>query len=175
MAKLTAKQRQFCLEYIVDFNATEAAIRAGYSAKTATAAAARMLTIVNIASEIQKNIAERRERTKIEADRVLQEMAAIGFSNIKKVASWAANGVTIIDSEDISDDVARAVAQVTERTTSSQYSSSTTINVKMHDKCKALDMMAKHLGMYQETKKDEGAKEADAIPEEQIVQFLKQA
>jgi len=69
---LSPKQKMFVKEYLVDLNATQAAIRAGYSAKTANAAAGRLLTKVSVAAAIQAAKAERAERLEIKADDVLK-------------------------------------------------------------------------------------------------------
>ncbi len=73
MAKpLTAKQEMFCLEYLIDLNATQAAIRAGYSVKTAKDIACENLAKPNIQERIAKAMAERAEKTKIDAAYVLK-------------------------------------------------------------------------------------------------------
>ena len=69
---LSPKQELFVKEYLVDLNATQAAIRAGYSAKTANAAAGRLLVNVSVAAAIQAAKAERMERIEIKADDVLK-------------------------------------------------------------------------------------------------------
>jgi len=71
MSKLTAKQELFCKEYLLDLNATQAAIRAGYSEKTACAIGTENLRKPNIALFIQEAMAERSESTGITADYVL--------------------------------------------------------------------------------------------------------
>ena len=68
---MTPKQRRFCEEYLIDLNATQAAIRAGYSEKTASAASARMLRNVKIAAEISRLKAAKSERTQVTADMVI--------------------------------------------------------------------------------------------------------
>lgn len=68
---LTAKQERFCQEYIIDLNATQAAIRSGYSRHTANEQAERMLVKVSIQRRITELMAERSERTQIDADYVL--------------------------------------------------------------------------------------------------------
>lgn len=73
---LTPKQKRFVEEYLIDLNATQAAIRAGYSAKTAEAAGSRLLRNVNVAIAITAAQAERSEKTKIDADWVLSRLAA---------------------------------------------------------------------------------------------------
>ena len=79
---LTAKQQRFVEEYLIDLNATQAAIRAGYSEKTAYSIGEENLRKPEISFEIQKAMDRRSKRTEITADRVLQEYAKIGFSNI---------------------------------------------------------------------------------------------
>ena len=69
--KLTPKQELFCKEYLVDLNATQAAIRAGYSVKTAKAMGCENLTKPDVAERIQAAMAERSESTGITAEYVL--------------------------------------------------------------------------------------------------------
>ncbi len=69
--KLTAKQQKFCEEYLIDLNATQAAIRAGYSQKTANEQASRMLAKVNIQERIAEKQSEASDRTSITVDFVL--------------------------------------------------------------------------------------------------------
>ena len=69
--KLTAKQARFVAEYLIDLNATQAAIRAGYSKRTARSQGQRLLTNVDIAKAIAAGQAERGKRTEIDADYVL--------------------------------------------------------------------------------------------------------
>ncbi len=71
MSKLTPKQEMFAEEFLIDLNATQAAIRAGYSKRTARSQGQRLLTNVDIAEAIQKAMAERGKRTEVEADYVL--------------------------------------------------------------------------------------------------------
>lgn len=73
MAKLTAKQGRFVEEYLIDLNATQAAIRAGYSAKTAYSIGQENLSKPEIAEAVCEANAQRSERTKIDADYVLQQ------------------------------------------------------------------------------------------------------
>jgi len=75
MAKLNNKQAQFVLEYVKDFNATQAAIRAGYSKKTAGQQGGRLLKNVYLREELSKAIVQRSELTKIDAAWVLAKAA----------------------------------------------------------------------------------------------------
>ena len=78
-AKLTEKQQRFVEEYLIDLNATQAAIRAGYSAKTADQQGSRMLANVKVQQAISVAMAERSKRTGINQDRVVLELARIAF------------------------------------------------------------------------------------------------
>ena len=87
MAKLTAKQKRFVEEYLIDLNATQAAIRAGYKVDNARQTATENLAKPYIAEAIEKALAERSRRTGINQDRVVQELAKIAFVNIADVVN----------------------------------------------------------------------------------------
>lgn len=82
MSDLTAKQRAFVWEYLIDLNATKAAIRAGYSEKTAHSQGPRLLENVGIAASIEKAKAQRSERTQIDADWLLKRLADEAVADI---------------------------------------------------------------------------------------------
>jgi phage terminase small subunit len=92
---LNPKQQRFADEYMVDLNATQAAIRAGYSARSARTQGCRMTTNDNIKNYLQGMLDERAERTKTAADRALEELEVIAHANIE-------NYVRIIDDEKLS-------------------------------------------------------------------------
>ena len=77
MSKLEEKQKMFCKEYLVDFNGTQAAIRAGYSKKTANEQASRMLAKVNVQTYLKHLIEKRNERTKITQDEVIADIIKV--------------------------------------------------------------------------------------------------
>lgn len=83
--ELTDKQARFCEEYLIDLNATQAAIRAGYSEKTAREQAAQNLSKLNIQEKIAELKAERAKRTEMTQDSVIQELAAVARAEIKGV------------------------------------------------------------------------------------------
>ena len=80
--KLTPKQARFVQEYLIDLNAAQAAIRAGYSAKTARVIGHENLTKPDIAAAIKKAMAERAERTELTADWVVDELRKIAGANM---------------------------------------------------------------------------------------------
>ena len=77
MAKMTAKQRRFCDEYLLSLNATQAAIRAGYSKKTAAVIATENLTKPNIVEYIEKRMAEKEKTLIAEQDEVMKSLTAV--------------------------------------------------------------------------------------------------
>ena len=86
--KLTDKQKIFCKEYIKDFNATRAAIAAGYSKKTAYATGAENLRKPQLQKKINEMKAKRAERTQITADNVVKELAKIGFGSEDQIEGF---------------------------------------------------------------------------------------
>lgn len=83
--ELTPKQERFVAEYLIDLNATQAAIRTGYSAKTAASQGARLLKQGGVARAVQAAQQARAVRTEITQDRVLQELARIAFFDIRRL------------------------------------------------------------------------------------------
>lgn len=80
MAKLTPKQKLFVAEYLVDLNATQAAIRAGYSEKRASEIGYQLLQKTTVQAEIQEAMADREERTGVTQDRVVAELERVAFA-----------------------------------------------------------------------------------------------
>jgi len=156
---LTAKQRCFCEEYILDLNAVAAYRRAGYKANddAARANASRLLTKANVQSYIQQLQNDRSVRTLITADRVLQEIARVAFANIKQVASFNRNeGVLFKDSAELTDDETAAIAEVSSKkvvrvTDDGGEIETVDLKMKMHNKIAALDLAARHLGLLEKT------------------------
>lgn len=140
-AKLNTRQLAFCREYIVDFNATQSAIRAGYAEKSARTTASRLLTNDDIQEKIREMIRERNERTMVTADRVVMEFAKIAFSNIHDVATWPDGGSYVRLKPP--DEVDGAIVAEVSNTEAG-------VKVKLHDKMKALEALAKHTGVYDE-------------------------
>lgn len=146
MAKLTPKQLRFVDEYLIDLNATQAAIRAGYSAKTAAQIGERLLRKVEIQAALSERMKEREQRTEITQDMVVAELAKIAFSDQRKVMTWGLSGVKLRDSESLTEDDAAIVSEVSETITAAGGS----LKLKTHDKVKALELLGKHLGMFKD-------------------------
>jgi phage terminase small subunit len=143
--KLTARQRRFVEEYLIDLNATQAAIRAGYSEKNAFKIGARLVQkCTAVKDAIDAALAERSSRTAVTADRVVKELARVAFADPRAVFSWGPDGVLLRDSDELTDDEAAIVAEVSE--TRSETGGS--IKGKLCDKIKALELLGRHLGMF---------------------------
>lgn len=146
MAELNEKQATFCREYLVDLNAKQAAIRAGYKEKSAEVQASRLLSLVKVQAEVQRLMQAREERTQITADRVVQELARIAFADVRQVAQWNYSRVGLVPSEDVPDDAAAAIGEIS----MTQHGP----RIKMLNKQPALELLGKHLGMFKDKEAD---------------------
>ena len=147
---LTAKQTRFCLEYLVDLNGTQAAIRAGYSKKTANRIANENLIKPVISQRVAFLKMKRNKRVELTADEVLLELKRIAFSNIcdlkidwDKVKDW----------NDLTDDQKAVIAEIKVTETKGQDWTKTITEIKLHDKLKALEKLSKHTGLYEKDNK----------------------
>lgn len=141
---MTAKQKRFCEEYLIDLNATQAAIRAGYSPESAQQIGAENLSKPVIRARIDTEIAERSRRTGVNADRVVQELAKIAF--VKATDIIDPNTATVRDSA--TDEDKACIASVKYKASSGESSDSVEREIRMCDKLKALELLGKHLGMF---------------------------
>jgi phage terminase small subunit len=150
---MRGKRDRFVEEYLVDLNATQAAIRAGYSEKTARSQGQRLLTKVDIQAAIQIAEQERSERTEIDQDRVLREQARIGFSDIRQLFDERGNLKPI---QALPDDVAAAISsiEVVAKNTGKDSEGNPRVEyvyrIRLWDKRGALSDISKHLGMFVE-------------------------
>jgi len=143
VAKLTAKQERFVEEYLVDLNATQAAIRAGYSPDSANRIAAENMTKPVIRTRIDKAMAKLSRRTGVNQERVIRELARVAFVNAKDVVSM--KDATVL--EDASEDDTAAIASVKVKIVQGDFES-VEREVKFADKLKALELLGKHFGMF---------------------------
>jgi len=107
--KWNRRKRCFIAEYLVDFNGTQAAIRAGYSPKTATEQASRLLSNVNIRQEVQNQVEEKLNALGVNAFLVLQELAYVGFSDCRQI--FKEDG-TLKNLKELDEKAARAIASI---------------------------------------------------------------
>lgn len=145
MRRLTPKQKRFVEEYLIDLNATQAAIRAGYSQRTADRIGPELLGKTCISEAIQAAIAARSARTEVTQDRVIQELARIAFSDIRKL--FKPDGGMIPPAE-LDDETAAAIAGLEIITNEEGNLVFQTRKVKLWDKRGALELLGKHLKLF---------------------------
>ena len=152
--KLTPKQAAFVLEYLKDLNATEAAKRAGFSAKTCHVQGSVLLQAPHVAAAIEAAKQKRDERTQITVDKVVLELARVGFSDIR--ALFNDNG-TLKKPSEMSADQAAAIAaiEVDEIAVGGKVVGHTR-KLKFWNKTPALELLGKHLGAWVEKHQVEG-------------------
>ena len=154
--RLTDKQRKFCDEYLIDLNATQAAIRAGYTEKYANTNASKLLQNTTISQYIGERQKELSRKTEITQERVIRELALIAFSNtadyahvVEKKMKAEVGGILVdILNEDGKPATYRTVEPVlTEELTEEQKRALAVIK-KGRDGLRALELLGKHLGMF---------------------------
>ncbi len=142
---LTPKQKRFCEEYIVDLNATQAAIRAGYSSKAAEQQASRLLSNVKVQDYIKHIKKQRAEELKITQLDILKELYNWAFSDITQTIGLSSEGV-----KSLPDDVKRLITKYkkTKRVIGDEMIEEV-VELQFVSKEKAMEMIARHIGFYE--------------------------
>jgi phage terminase small subunit len=153
---LNEKQQRFCEEYIIDLNATQAAIRAGYSQATAGAKGHELLKIVEIQEYLSQLRIEQQARIQITGDMVIKELAKVGFTNIQ---DYIEEGNTVKDFSQIDSGKASCVAglkrSVTTFGSGKDAGTKETVEFKLWDKVAALEKLGKHFGIFEADNKQQ--------------------
>jgi phage terminase small subunit len=156
--EITDRQKKFCQEYMKDFNGTQAAIRAGYSKKTANEQAARLLTNVNLQkylSTLKEKAADKNEEL---TERIKDELIKIGFSDIR---GYLDSGNTVKDISQLSPSLTTCVESIkkteTEFGSGENKGTKKSIQFKLHSKLDALEKLAKYVGLYEADNRQRGA------------------
>ena len=145
--KFTAKEERFCYEYCIDFNATQAAIRAGYSVRTARSISSKLLTKVNIQAKIRGLKVNLSETAGIGALRIILEHAKIAFSDAGKLRDgW----MELKEFEDLSPEDKACIQEISTKEEKKEFAgiitSVTWVKFKLYDKQKALDSLTNIFG-----------------------------
>jgi phage terminase small subunit len=146
IAELTDQQKRFADEYLVDYNGKQAAIRAGYSPKTAEVTASRLLSIVKVQEYLQSKHNKIANKLEISQERTMQEIGRIAFSDLRKYYDESGRLKNV---EDLDDDAAAALSslETVEEKAEGQVIA-TVKKLKVWDKTKGLEMLAKHFNIY---------------------------
>lgn len=153
---LSAKQQRFVDEYLIDLNATQAYVRAGYRAKP-DVCGPRLLGNARIADAVARGKAKLAARTEWTQERVIAQLAPIAEADIREAMRWDRDRVTFIPSDELPDHVARSISEVQSetRTFSDDAGNETTtikLKLKFYDKLTATDQLARHFGFYKPSK-----------------------
>jgi phage terminase small subunit len=160
MPKLTDRQRVFCREYLIDMNAAQAAVRAGYRPQNARICACKLIARPHIKAEIKKLMADREKRLEIAADDVINELMIIAKANAADFAQVImqegkdkeGNQVEVcqvkIKPTDEIDPVKKAALAGIRKSVSGA------VEVKLFDKLKALELLMRHMGLLDNKTED---------------------
>ena len=169
---LTPKQSTFVDEYLLDLNCTQAAIRAGYSKRTAYSQGQRLLKNVEVRRHLEAALKARSERTQVDADMVIDELRKIGFADIRQMFS----GDSLIDINNLGDDIAAAVqsVEVVTRPGGLDENGERTVEyvhkIRLADKRAALVDLGKHLDLFP-TRQEHTGKHGGPIRFEDVAQM----
>jgi len=154
MPALSEKQKRFVAEYLIDLNATQAAIRAGYSAKTAQQQGSRLLSNVVVQEELSRQQSKVAQRLEITKERIVDELAKIGFANMLDYMRAGPDGDPYLDFSGLTRDQAAALSEVTVEDFKDGRGEDARdvrrVKFKLHDKKGALVDLAKMLGFIVE-------------------------
>lgn len=166
---LTPKQQLFVEEYLIDLNATQAAIRAGYSPNNADKIGSELLGKTRVSEAIKIAMAERSRRTGINQDRILAELAKIALVNPARVVNF---DEATIREDALPEDLA-AVASVKVKHFPTKDGEGIEREVKFHDKNKALDLAGRHLGMFKDRLELSGGLETEKTKLDDLIQQMR--
>ena len=159
MNKLTDRQEKFCNEYLIDLNATQAAIRSGYSKKTAQEIGSQNLSKVLIQERLKELKEQLKKDTDVTAEIVINEFRKIALSSIAHLHnSW----ISLVDFQDLTDDQKATIESIQTRTRTIMEPGTDhpivieEVKIKLYDKQRALENLGKYLGLYEEDNKQKG-------------------
>lgn len=144
---------RFCHEYIIDLNASQACIRAGYSKKTSGEMGYENLKKPQIQERIKELLKERESRTEITADMVIQELGKLAFSDIRKLY----DGERLLLPHELDDTTASTISSFkTRREGDAEEGFYEVEEYKRYSKDKSLELLGRHFGLFDDRLKIEG-------------------
>lgn len=146
---LRPKQARFVAEYLKDLNATQAAVRAGYTGKP-NVIGPRLLAHVGVAAAIQEGTAKHLESAGLSATRTLEEMRRLAFSDIRKLFDASGNLRPIHELDDETAACLASLEVVKKNLAAGDGKTDTVHKLKVWDKTRSLEMLAKHFGLLED-------------------------
>jgi len=163
---LTGKQKLFVEEYLVDLNASRAAVRAGYQGKWAGNCGRRNLAKPHVRAAIEAAQAPRLAEIDLDARRVLAELARIAQANVLDYLRFDADGEPVVDLRRLDRARASALSEViVEEVKPAKGAAKRKLRFRLHDKLGALDKLAKHFGLYKERAGAESGEDGEPRPQ----------
>lgn len=160
MKKLSPKQKRFVAEYLIDLNAKQAAIRAGYSARTAEVQGSRLLGYAKISAEVAKGQVKIAAKLEVTVEKIAEELVKLGFSNMLDYIRVDAGGDAYVDLTALDRDKAAAIQEVTVEDFKDGRGEGARdvrrVKFKLADKRAALVDLGKYLGMFIERHEHSG-------------------
>lgn len=154
---MTPKQQRFVEEYLIDLNATQAAIRAGYSAKTAQEQSSRLLSNAMVAAAITKRRATLTDKAQVTQEQIVAEFVRMGFYDPASIAGQPMSGPA--DIPNLPEDVRRAIVGW-------GWDKAGNFTLKLADKNAALVNLGRHLGMFTDKVETKGEMTITVLPED---------
>lgn len=150
MPTLRPKRRRFVAEYLLDHNATQAAIRTGYAARSAKVTASRLLDNADVQAALREALAAQQQRLELKADDVLRELLRVGLVDPARLVD---DGGRLLPVAEMPEDVRRAISSIEveelfEGRGEARERVGTLRKVKFWDKPKALELLGRHLKLF---------------------------
>lgn len=167
--ELSDKQLAFIREYLKSRNATDAAIRAGYSSKGASVQGTRLLANDKIRARIDEANQRLQQKFDVTRERLIEELAAMAFSDITKVMAPGATGMKLRPWDEMDEFTRRAIQSINESDT--QMGSST--GVRMYDKIRAIKLLGDNLGLWKHVRASESNQSTPADALRRVTEILR--
>lgn len=146
------QHEQLCHEYLIDYNITQAGIRALFSKKTAYSSAQRALKRVEVSARLTYLATQRNKKATKTTDDIERELEKVAFSDPKDILTWDKDGVTLTDSDELDSEHSAAIESIefTERKLGKDDGDAMLVKtkVKHHNKLRALELLGKNKGMF---------------------------
>ncbi len=162
---MSPRHQRFVEEYLVDLNASQAALRAGYSPRVHCQIGCQLLRRPDVAAAVKAAIDERGRSLRVTSARVLLELARVAFAEPTRIAEWGPAGLKLKPHDTLADDDKAAIQEIV------AFPEGGPTRVRLHSKLRALELLARHLGLLGER----GAGAERARTGEEIVASAKRA
>ena len=164
--KVTHRQQAFAREYLVDYNGTQAAIRAGYSKKSAAQQASALLRLPKVIEELAKRAAPVKKRAELKASELLEVMQSVAYgdvSNLFKPSSGNGSVSTIKDMRELGEDQVLVAGY--------KRGADGSVELKFENRMRARELLMKHLGLLKEQMRLEVSSEVTIAEQERVKEF----